>query len=272
MMKRISLLLAAVLLLSLLTGCGDSGAPRESTVGTTAPVPTDPLPTLPPETTAPTTLPPETETTETSPETVPDGGDGSVTMPPSDWQKENIEEKFGVETYSSPGYFLLKDPGLEIGFQDGSPVTLNLPESWAGKYYVIEIIYGIHAGGYDPTERIWDICVVSKDVLQTYWKVFDFRSFDYALVLHRMLIDEYESTLEWREEQGITTGGAVVAQDDQYVYIVDTYETAGGDGFFAASRENLLSKISEEEYLKAQGDITCTLEEAVAMCSVDPEE
>lgn len=259
--KSLCLMLIFSPLLSLMAGCGDSGGPTEPSTAPTAPETTAPLPTLPPE-----TVP------ETSPETVPSGEDGSATMPPLDWRKENIEEQFGVETYNAPGYFLLKDPGLEIGFQDGSPVTLNLPEEWAGKYYVIELIYGIHAGGYDPTERIWSICVVSKEVLQTYWKVFDFRSFDYALVLHRMLIDEYKSTLEWREEQGITTGGAVVAQDDEYVYIVDTYETAGGDGFNAASRGALLSEISEEDYLKAQGDITCTLEEAVAMCSVDTEE
>ena len=256
-MKRISLLLAAVLLLSLLTGCGDSGVPRESTVGTTAPVPTDPLPTLPPETAT------GTEPSET---------DSTVTMPPLDWHKENIEEKFGVETYNAPSLFLLKDPGLEIGFQDDSPVKLTLPQSWEGKFLVFEDIYMIPTGeDIGDGEQIYSICIVSKDLMETYWKVTNTRAFDYSLALLRVSSDAYNtngttaSDLKTYVESG---DAAVVYQDDSFVYLIctaqcDQLETVKND------RESLLAEISEDQYQEAVGDITCTLEEAVAMCSVD---
>ena len=256
-------LIAAVLVLALLLLSGCSGAAPidtslPATASTTVPATTAPRATVP-ETTIP-----ETESEPTVPETVSINLDETVPMPDSGYHVKQVEEKFDVVTYNAPGFFFLKNPTLDLGFEDGSPVTLHLPESWEGKYSVFEIIYDPHYGSDD---RIWYICVVSKNVLQAYWQVEYYPFFDYALVLHRMPIETYELTLETLAEDGRSLRGAVVAQDDTYVYLVDTYET--NSEIYGPAREMLISKIGEEAYLEAQGDITCTLEEAVAMCSVD---
>ena len=256
--KSLCLILVFSLLLSLLAGCGDSGRAQEPS--------TEPYP---PETTAPitTTLPPETAA-----ETEPSETDSTVTMPPLDWRKENIEEKFGVETYNAPSLFLLKDPGLEIGFQDDSPVKLTLPQSWKDKFLVIEDIYMVPTGeDIGDGEQIYCICIASKNLMETYWKVTNTRAFDYSLALLRVKTDSYNtdgttaSDLKAYVESG---DAAIVYQDETFVYLVctaqcDQLETVKND------RESLLSEISEAQYQEAVGDITCTLEEAVAMCSVD---
>ena len=263
-MKRISLLLAAVLLLSLLTGCGDSGIPRESTVGTTAPVPTDPLPTLPPETvpeTVSTTLPPETEATETR-EPVPH-------RDPARERQTAMEEKFGLEFYTAPGLYTLRDPGREFDFQDGSAVKLTIPESWEGRVVVFEVV-----NDHPAPEWIGSIFVVGKPLMEAYWKN-DWSVEDYTIVLQRIYkssyyIDDGNTYAKYRTyvEEG---KAAVVAEDDTFVYVVYTDQSLSPIPGYprGGSRDDLKALITEEGYQEAVGDITCTLEEAVAMCSVD---
>ena len=270
MRNHLRSLIAAVLVLALLLLSGCSGAaPIDTSLPTTIPVEPSVSNTISPSDISTTESPtePAAEPDTTIPETISIDLDETVTMPPHDWKRENIEEEFGVESYVSPACFLLKDPGLQIGFPDSSAVTLNLPESWAGKYYVLESIHGSHAGGYDSSNRVWHILIVSKKVLQAYWKVNNFRNIDCALVLSRMWIESYESELKYLEEQGRQMARTVVAQDDEFVYYIATAETSDID--VMDIRQQLISKIGEEAYLEAQGDITCTLEEAVAMCSVD---
>ena len=265
MMKRISLLLAAVLLLSLLTGCGDSGGPRESTVGTTAPVPTDPLPTLPPETvpeTVSTTLPPETETAETR-EPVPH-------RDPALERQKAMEEKFGLEFYTAPGLYTLRDPGREFDFHDGSGVKLTIPESWEGRVVVFEVVNDQP----DPGPWIGSIFVVGKSLREAYWKN-DWSVEDYTITLQRAYKYAYyrdDGNTDAMYRTYVEEGkAAVVAEDDTFVYIVYTDQSLSPIHGYprGGSRDDLIALITEEGYQEAVGDITCTLEEAVAMCSVD---
>ena len=261
MMKRTSLLLAAVLLLSLLTGCGDSGVPRESTVGTTAPVPTDPLPTRPPETTAPTTLPPETEATETR-EPVPH-------RDPALERQKAMEEKFGLEFYSAPGLYTLRDPGREFDFQDGSGVKLTIPESWEDRVVVFEVV-----NDHPAPEWIGLIAVVGKPLMETYWKN-EIGSDDYTIVLQRIYKSSYytDDGNTYAKYRAYVEEGkaAVVAEDDTFVYVVYTDQSLSPIRGYSLgqSRDALITLITEQGYQEAVGDITCTLEEAIAMCSVD---
>ena len=261
-MKRISLLLAAVLLLSLLTGCGDSGVPRESTVGTTAPVPTAPLPTLPPETTAPTTLPPESEPTET--------GMPFPHRDPAGNQQKALEEKFGLEFYSSPSMYTLRKPGQEFDFQDDSGVKLTIPESWKDRVVVFET-----ASGYpNPEPRIGTISVVGKPLMEAYWENGMLAS-DYTIALTYATKTAYyadDGNLATVYRTYVEEGkAAVVAENDTFVYIVYTDQSLPSSRWVPGGeyRDDLISIITEVGYQEAVGDITCTLEEAVAMCSVD---
>ena len=261
-MKFSRFIVAIILLLSLLTGCGDSGVPRESTVGTTAPVPTDPLPTLPPETTAPTTLPPETQPTETS-----------APLPhrhPAMERQKAMEEKFGLEFYSSPGMYTLREPGREFDFQDGSTVKLTIPESWEGHVVVFEVVND-HP---DPEPWIGSITVVGKSLMENYWEN-GMLAFDYAVTLRRANKNDYyydDGTIDALYRDYVEEGkAAFVAEDDEFVYIVYTDQSLPPIKGFppGACRDDLKALITEEGYQEAVGDITCTLEEAVAMCSVD---
>ena len=264
-MKRISLLLAAVLLLALLAGCGDSGIPRESTVGTTAPVPTDPLPTLPPETTAPTTLPPETEPTET--------GTPLPHRHPAMERQKAMEEKFGLEFYTSPGMYTLREPGREFNFQDDSTVKLTIPESWEDRVVVFEVVNDHPA----PEPWIGSITIVGKSLMETYWKN-NMSVEDYTITLLRADKDAYycdDGNMDAMYRDYVEEGkAAFVAEDDDFVYIIYTDQSMPPYVWLpcGGSRDDLIALVTEEGYQEAVGDITCTLEEAVAMCSVDPEE
>ena len=72
---------------------------------------------------------------------------------------------------------------------------------------------------------------------------------------------------------------AVIGQVGDYLYYVMTDQTLDLSQEYSRApntRKKLMKTLEEEgtEYLydEARGDITCTLEEAVTMCSVDPEE
>ena len=266
--KSLCLILVFSLLLSLLAGCADSGVPRESTVGTTAPAPTAPRLTLPPETvpeTVSTTLPPETEPTET--------GSPLPHRHPAMERQKAMEEKFGLEFYTSPGLYTLREPGREFDFQDGSGVKLTIPESWEGRVVVFEVVNDHPA----PEPWIGSITIVGKSLMEAYWKN-DMTVLDYTITLRRADKDAYycdDGNSDAMYQDYVEEGkAAVVAEDDNFVYIVYTDQSfPPRKGYPEGScRDDLKALITEEGYQEAVGDITCTLEEAVAMCSVDTKE
>ena len=247
MMKRISLLLAAVLLLSLLTGCGDSGGPTEPSAAPTAP-----------ETTIPTT---EAAIVPAQREFGPDN--------------RNLinEQGFSADFYSNPSlYTALYPANRHVQWADWD-FELRIPDDWSNR---IEIFFVINPSSPDADvydSKLCAVSVVSKKLLNICNNDLGLLSYDFAFTIQLVDTADYPGSCY---EAWVNNGEAAIMDEykDQY-YILYTDQSLrtpelGKDTPYAVGDSDQLKELlTPEGYKAAKDGITCTLEEAKAMCKLD---
>lgn len=250
--KGLAFLAVLALTISIL-GCSTAATPEttEPTEVTYAPTEATAPPTVAPtETTEPVTeaTEPATETTAPAEEVLEDP-----------W---GLEEKYGIEFFETPITYRVPEHGQEIRFVD-QPFTLTLPEEWVDQVDVF-----VSFGEY------FIMKVTSKALIDLYEAWGNRTCKDYVIKIAVVTKEMYSSNGNGYKER-VETGIAMVAgETEEFYVVVETNQAHEPDSSALWVRGFLLDNITGDAqaiYDETVGDITCSLEEAAAMITVDPQ-
>lgn len=249
-MKKRFLICSLILLLLLLPSCGEAG--QESTAA------------------VPDALQRSEETdTETA-----DAPDAAPAVPVPE-EAENAPSEDAADPQAIYAASLLEessleeyDPGLVYRYNGdgcvfqpaGWNITLTIPEDWKDR---VEIFCS------HPVRDELSISITSKEVIQLYMseqgREASCSYYDYLVSLIVRPCDSYMKDLLELEEKGC---GIFLEGDETYVYFLQTSLSRDPECQEEAIRQTLVDIIGESAYAQAVEGLTCSLEDAQQMFSI----